>query len=449
MPHDAALIATVAAGIGAAFLFGLVAVRLGLPPLVGYLVAGIVVGPFTPGFVADSGLSSQLAELGVILLMFGVGLHFSLRDLAAVRHVVLPGALAQATVTTILGAVIGRLWGLDVGGAVVLGLSVGVASTVVLLKALERRDRLDSPEGRLAVSLVSRSLLGSMTPYSLRVFAMSLSALAIFQTDAFIVGAFLPVATVTVYTGAYRIYQVCRQITYALINPLVPDAARATALDQPARVQALLSRGTKYSNGLTLLLAVPAILFAEPLLVAWAGADFGEGAPALQVLLLSLLANNNHLVAFALLTGVGRIGAYLRYQTLWAAANLVLSLALVERIGLVGVALGTALPVVVLEPFYLRTAVREIGVDGRRFLVDAVLRPSAAALVAAVPVLGALALTAGVTPMRAVGLSVAYAALFSFAFYRLSIDQADRRLVGRMLHSIPRPSALRQNGTVL
>ena len=120
-----------------------------------------------------------------------------------------------------------------------------------------------------------------------------------------------------------------------------------------------------------------------------------------------------------------------------------------ERIGLVGVALGTALPVVVLEPFYLRTAVREIGVDGRRFLVDAVLRPGAAALVAAVPVLGALALTAGVTPMRAVGLTIAYAALFSFAFYRLSIDQEDRRLVGRMLHSIPRPSALRQNGTVL
>jgi monovalent cation:H+ antiporter-2, CPA2 family len=151
VPHDAALIATVAAGIGAAFLFGLGAVRLGLPPLVGYLVAGIVVGPFTPGFVADSGLSSQLAELGVILLMFGVGLHFSLRDLAAVRHVVLPGAVAQATITAIVGTVIGRLLGLDVGAAVVLGLSVSVASTVVLLKALERRDRLDSPEGRLAV----------------------------------------------------------------------------------------------------------------------------------------------------------------------------------------------------------------------------------------------------------------------------------------------------------
>lgn len=151
MPHDTALIATIVAAFGFAFLLGLVAVRLRLPPLVGYLVAGVVVGPFTPGISADAALAGQLAELGVILLMFGVGLHFSLRDLAAVRRVVVPGAAGQALLTGTLGTLIGLAWGLGGGGAVVVGLSLSVASTVVLLKGLEGRDRLDSPEGRVAV----------------------------------------------------------------------------------------------------------------------------------------------------------------------------------------------------------------------------------------------------------------------------------------------------------
>ena len=151
MPHETALIATVAAGLGAAFLLGLVAVRIGLPPLVGYLIAGIVVGPFTPGPQVDPGLAKQLAELGVILLMFGVGLHFSVRDLAVVRRVVVPGAITQMAVTASVGALLGVAWGWGPGGAAILGLSVGVASTVVLLKGLEQRDRLDSPEGRMGV----------------------------------------------------------------------------------------------------------------------------------------------------------------------------------------------------------------------------------------------------------------------------------------------------------
>jgi CPA2 family monovalent cation:H+ antiporter-2 len=150
MPHNTALIVTVAAALGAAFIFGLIATRFRFPPIVGYLVAGVVVGPFTPGYVADSGLA-QLSELGVILLMFGVGMHFSFRDLLAVRRVVVPGALVQTTVTTAVGAWVGHLWGWGWGGGIVLGLSLGVASTVVLLKGLEGRDRLDSPEGRLAI----------------------------------------------------------------------------------------------------------------------------------------------------------------------------------------------------------------------------------------------------------------------------------------------------------
>src|SRR5215468_3176923 len=150
MPHNTALIATVAAALGVAFLLGLIATRFRFPPIVGYLVAGIVVGPFTPGYVATSALS-QLSEVGVILLMFGVGLHFSLGDLLAVRRTVIPGALAQTTATTVLGTFVGHAWGWGWSGGLVLGLSLGVASTVVLLKGLEGRDRLDSPDGRLAI----------------------------------------------------------------------------------------------------------------------------------------------------------------------------------------------------------------------------------------------------------------------------------------------------------
>jgi CPA2 family monovalent cation:H+ antiporter-2 len=132
-------------------VLGLVATRLGLPPLVGYLLAGTVVGPFTPGYVADAGLARQFAELGVVLLMFGVGLRFSLRDLGAVRRVVVPGAIAQTLITGTVVAVLGHAWGWDCGGAVVMGLALGVASTVVLLKGLEQRDALDSTEGRRGI----------------------------------------------------------------------------------------------------------------------------------------------------------------------------------------------------------------------------------------------------------------------------------------------------------
>jgi monovalent cation:H+ antiporter-2, CPA2 family len=151
MPHETALIATIAAGLGLAFVFGLVAARLGLPPLVGYLLAGIAVGPFTPGFVADAGLAGQLAEIGVILLMFGVGIHFSVGDLLAVRHIALPGAAVQIGVATILGAGMTQLWGWSWGSGIVFGLCLSVASTVVLLRALEDRGLLDSVDGRIAV----------------------------------------------------------------------------------------------------------------------------------------------------------------------------------------------------------------------------------------------------------------------------------------------------------
>lgn len=151
MSHDSVLIVTLAAGITVAFVFGLIATRLRLAPIVGYVLAGVIVGPFTPGYVADAGLAQQLASLGVILLMFGVGLRFSLGELAGLRAVVVPAALIQATITASLAAGLAIAWGWGTGGGTVLGLSLGVASTVVMLKGLERRDRLDSREGRLAI----------------------------------------------------------------------------------------------------------------------------------------------------------------------------------------------------------------------------------------------------------------------------------------------------------
>src|ERR1044071_7510505 len=130
---------------------GFVAIRLKLPPLVGYLIAGVVIGPATPGFVADVELSQQLAEIGVMLLMFGVGLHFSLDDILAVRRIALPGAIVQIAVATALGAAIAHYWQWDIAASISFGLALSVASTVVLLRALEDRDILETLNGRIAV----------------------------------------------------------------------------------------------------------------------------------------------------------------------------------------------------------------------------------------------------------------------------------------------------------
>src|SRR5574343_288037 len=151
MEHNLSLITTLAAGFGAALILGFIAERMKLPALVGYLVAGILIGPATPGFVADVHLASQLSEIGVMLLMFGVGLHFSLGDLLAVKRIAVPGAVVQMTCATLLGLGVGMAWGWEWGPALLFGLSLSCASTVVLLKALEARGVLDSMNGRIAV----------------------------------------------------------------------------------------------------------------------------------------------------------------------------------------------------------------------------------------------------------------------------------------------------------
>jgi CPA2 family monovalent cation:H+ antiporter-2 len=152
MDHSSiSLITTVAAGFGAALVLGFLAERVKLPALVGYLLAGIIIGPATPGFVADMQIASQLSEIGVMLLMFGVGLHFSPGDLLAVKRIAVPGALVQMGVTSALGMGMGLVWGWPVGGALVMGVALACASTVVLLKSLEASKQLETMNGRIAV----------------------------------------------------------------------------------------------------------------------------------------------------------------------------------------------------------------------------------------------------------------------------------------------------------
>ena len=151
MPHSVALITTIAVSFGLALLMGLIAHRLKLPVLLGYLTAGVILGSNTPGFVADMELSAQLAEIGVILLMFGVGLHFSLDDLLAVRRIALPGALVQIAVATAFGAIVAASWGWNLAVGIVYGVALSTASTVVLLRALEQRGLLKSVNGSIAV----------------------------------------------------------------------------------------------------------------------------------------------------------------------------------------------------------------------------------------------------------------------------------------------------------
>src|SRR3954465_4500237 len=151
MPLHTSLVPTIVIGIVLAFAFGAVAHRLKASPLVGYLLAGVVIGPFTPGFVADQSIANELAEIGIILLMFGVGLQFSLEELLSVRAIAVPGALAQITVATLLGMGLAWLLGWNLGAGLVFGVALSVASTVVVLRTLQERRLLDTERGHIAV----------------------------------------------------------------------------------------------------------------------------------------------------------------------------------------------------------------------------------------------------------------------------------------------------------
>lgn len=149
--HEIPLISTIAVALALALILGFIAVRLKIPTIVGYLIAGIIIGPYTPGIIANVELAQELAEIGVMLLMFGVGLHFSLSDLFEVRNIALPGALVQIAVATFLGASSAIYWGWNPGAALIFGLALSVASTVVLLRALEQRNALDTVDGHIAI----------------------------------------------------------------------------------------------------------------------------------------------------------------------------------------------------------------------------------------------------------------------------------------------------------
>ncbi|WP_443971984.1 YbaL family putative K(+) efflux transporter [Sphingobium sp. CR28] len=151
MPHYTPLIATIVAGFVISFIMGAIAMRLRVSPIAGYLLAGVIMGPFTPGFVGDVSLANELAEIGVILLMFGVGLHFSVKDLMAVRNIAVPGAIAQIAAATLMGMGLAAVLGWSTMGGFVFGLALSVASTVVLLRALQARDLVDTERGRIAV----------------------------------------------------------------------------------------------------------------------------------------------------------------------------------------------------------------------------------------------------------------------------------------------------------
>jgi CPA2 family monovalent cation:H+ antiporter-2 len=147
--HEVTLLINIVVALVVAFMGGLLSRRIGLPTIVGYLLAGIAIGPFTPGFVGDTETISQLAELGVIFLMFGVGVHFSISDLWKVRSIAIPGALGRMAITTLLGLGLSQLWGWPVTSGIVVGLAISIASTVVLLRGLMDNGLLNTPTVRL------------------------------------------------------------------------------------------------------------------------------------------------------------------------------------------------------------------------------------------------------------------------------------------------------------
>jgi monovalent cation:H+ antiporter-2, CPA2 family len=179
------LIATIVIALGLAFVFGAVANRLRTPLLIGYLVAGVVIGPFTPGYVADQALALQLAEVGVILLMFGVGLHFSLHDLLSVRAVAIPGALGQMALVSAIGFGLAHAMGWSTGAGVVFGIALSVASTVVVLRALQERRLIESDLGRIVVGwLIVEDLAMVLVLVLLPAFAPLLGGHALTERDS-------------------------------------------------------------------------------------------------------------------------------------------------------------------------------------------------------------------------------------------------------------------------
>lgn len=281
-------------------------------------------------------------------------------------------------------------------------------------------------------------MIRSMAPFSLQLFVISAAALVILQADSLIITLFLPVAAVTLYGAAYRIYQVTREVTNALTLALVPAATSRHVQDQFARLQQLFLTATRYSNVLVLLFAVPGMLFAGIVLEAWGGPSFRAGAEVMQILLWSQLFNNNHLVAISILTGKGDVKAYARYHAVWAVSNIILSVILIQSIGIRGVALGTAIPIVLLEPLYIATVLKQLRLRAKDFVRGILLPSFGPAAIVGLPLwLVARSLEIH-TLFGALAASAVWAIAFGAIFYRVGIEPDDRLRVMRVLRRLRR-----------
>jgi O-antigen/teichoic acid export membrane protein len=226
------------------------------------------------------------------------------------------------------------------------------------------------------------------------------------------------------------------------MGAVVPQATRAGAEGRRDVLRDIHVRWTKYSNGVLLAIAVPAIVFAEPVLVIWLGERFHEAGAVAQILVASMLLNNVHIVGTGLLSGLGRISAYAKYQVLWAIGNLVVSVALVQWLGLPGVALGAGIPLLVLEPLFVRAALRELGLPARRFVAGALARPYGAALMALPIVLVPALVWRPDTLAPILALSLAWLAAFGGAYALVALDPRERGVLRRLVRRRgPRPAA--------
>jgi O-antigen/teichoic acid export membrane protein len=353
--------------------------------------------------------------------------------LAGVHRYDIANACLLLQIVTRLGLVVAFL----VGGLGIIAVAISdvvatLGAGIVTVAACRRV----VPGMRISRGFVSLRLLKQMAPYSAQVFVMSIAALVILQADSLIIGVFLPVAMVTLYVGAFRVYQVCRDLTLGVMNALVPEAARSNVLGDEERLRTLFVHGTKYANAVLLLLLVPVLVFAEPTLVAWAGDEFATVADVTQLLGLSLLISNNHLIALGLLTGTGKIGPYTRYHIVWAASNVALSALLVQPLGLIGVALGTAIPVCILEPLYVRTALTEFRTPAREFLARAVLRPLGVAAPSAALLEAAQVVWSPDSFGVVILASAAFVIVFALSFTAVGLDAWERdRLRAALRHA--------------
>ena len=416
---------------------------LGLAVLAATLFAGcfaVFWGSFNIP-AADRGVAAQMVALVAVgQLLVGLPLGVFRQTLVGLQRMDLVNSIMVGqTVLRVTGVTVAILAGAGILGVVVVEVAAFIlvgAVSAVLCHRLQ-------PGLRVRPGRVSMPLLRSMAPYSAQVFVIGIAALAILQTDDAIISLFLPVAAVAIYGGAWRIYQVCRDIAEAVMGAVVPHATRAGAQGRRDVLRDIHVRWTKYSNAVLLAIAVPAIVFAEPVLVLWLGDRFAPAGVVAQILVAGMLLNNVHLVGTGLLTGIGRISSYARYQVAWAVGNLIVSVALVPWLGLRGVALGSVIPLVALEPLFVRAALRELEQPAGRFLRGALGRPNTAALLA----LPALLLPAiALRPDRIVsilGLSLVWLAAFAGCFAFVGLDRSERGHLGALVRRrVPRRAHL-------